>query len=148
MKKKEVSPNFLVYCLVVLIIITALATNHEKDCKEDLNCFDQSFSNCQKAKVIAYENDNTFEYKITDKKDANCIVEITLTEVNPTIFDPAIKEFKDKSMTCNLPIKDGFATDKLNLCEGPLKEKIYELTVQKMYNLLAQNLGDIISQMK
>lgn len=140
--------HVIVYALVVLVIITALLNNYQRNCKENLNCFNEAFSECQKAKVTAYQNDNTFEYKIINKEKSNCIVEVTLTEVNPEI-DPTIQSmFKDKSMTCTLPIKDGFTTDKLNLCQGPLKETIYELTIQKMYNLLAQNLGDIISQMK
>nr|MBA4404693.1 hypothetical protein [Nanoarchaeum sp.] len=146
--EEEFSPNILAYGLAVLIIITALIINYEKDCKEDLTCFNQAFSSCERAKVIAYENDNTFEYKIIEKEKSDCKVEVTLTEVNPEI-EPSIQEmFKDKSMTCTLPIEQEFTLDQLNLCQGPLKETIYELTIQKMYNLLAQNLGDIISQMK
>jgi hypothetical protein len=146
--KDEGLQGLILAIFVILIISSAVIANHETDCKDDLNCFNRAFLTCSKAKVTGYENNNLFEYKILNQEDTDCIVEINLKEVNQQLDQDTKEKFQGKSMTCSLPIADGFSTDELNLCQGPLKETIYELTIQKMYNLLAQNLGEIISEMR
>lgn len=140
--------TILLGLFVILIILTAVVTNYETNCGDSEECFDRAFFTCTKAKVIGEQDGNIFEYKILEKQDENCLVSIELTEVNPELDSLTKQRFQDKSMHCLLPIEEGFTTDELNLCEGPLKESIYEVTIQKMYNLLAQNLGEIISQMR
>jgi hypothetical protein len=154
-KKKRVSKKqnnniqeLIFATITILIISSAIISNYQTNCEDDLNCFNRAFLTCSNAKVTGYENNNLFEYKIINKKEDNCIVEINLKEVNPQLDEATKEKFQEKSMTCVLPISDGFSTDKLNFCQGPLKETIYELTIQKMYNLLAQNLGEIISEMR
>ncbi len=147
-KKRTHVPDSIFIILTLLIIATAVVSNYEKDCGENEECFYQAFHDCTKAKVIAYQNDNTFEYRIIEQQGDSCLVDIKILEVNPDVTEATKEKFQDKEMSCLLPIEEGFTTDQLNYCEGPLKEAIYELTIQKMYNLLAQNLGDIISQMK
>lgn len=148
-KKEEGSiKKIFLAVLAVLIIATALASNYEKNCSYSEECFNNAFRDCTKAKVIAYQNSNTLEYKIIEQEKDNCIVKIKIIDVNPLVDQNTKDTFQNKEMMCYLPIEEGFTTDKLNYCEGPLKEAIYELTIQKMYNLLAQNLGEIISQMK
>lgn len=140
--------GILVALFVILIISTALITNYETNCGDNEDCFNRAFYSCTKAKVIGEQSGNIFEYKILEKKEENCLVSVELIEVNPDLDDLTKQRFQDSSMECLLPINEGFTTDDLNLCEGPLKESIYEVTIQKMYNLLAQNLGEIISQMR
>ena len=138
----------LIGLFVILIITTAIITNYETNCQDSEECFNRAFFSCTKAKVIAEQNENIFKYTILEKKDDNCLVNVELIEVSSKLDDLTKQRFQDRSMNCLLPISEGFTTDNLNLCEGPLKEAIYEVTIQKMYNLLAQNLGDIISQMR
>jgi len=147
-KKRESIYAVVFPILALLIITTAIISNYEKDCYYSESCFNQAFHDCAKAKVIAYQNDNTFEYRILNQEDEYCMVEVKIIEVNPQVDSATQEAFKDKDMLCKLPIAEGFTTDKLNYCEGPLKEAIYELTIQKMYKLLANNLGEIISQMR
>ncbi|MCD4760083.1 hypothetical protein K8R33_04300 [archaeon] len=144
--KKQVN-NIIFSILVILVLTTGIISNYETNCYYDEECFNQAFFECTKAKVIAYENDNVFEYKILNKEGDSCKVQIKIIEVNPEADFITKQGFQDKNMTCTLPIQDGFTTSKLNYCKGPLKEAIYELTIQKMYNLLARNLGEIISEM-
>ncbi len=147
MQKNKIS-SIVFASLSILLILTALLLNYEKNCGEDMSCFNQAFSSCTKARVIAYENENKFEYRILENKDNFCTVYIKILEVNPEATEKTKQQFKDKDMVCKFPEGQEFTTDKLNLCTGQLKETIYELTIQKMYNLLAQSLGEIISQMK
>jgi len=140
--------GILIALFVILIISTAIITNYETNCNDNEDCFNRAFYSCTKAKVIGEQSGNIFEYRILEKKEENCLVSVELIEVNPDLDDLTKQRFQDRSMECLLPINEGFTTDNLNLCEGPLKESIYEVTIQKMYNLLAQNLGEIISQMR
>jgi len=146
--KDEGIQGLILAIFTILIISSAVIANFQTDCKDDLNCFDRAFFTCSKAKVTGYENNNLFEYKILNQENNNCIVQINLKEVNQQLDEETKNKFQGKSMICSLPISEGFTTDKLNFCQGPLKETIYELTIQKMYNLLAQNLGEIISEMR
>ncbi len=147
-KEKSGAQTILVGLFVILIVATAVVTNYETNCEENEECFNRAFFTCTKAKVLGEQEGSIFEYKILERDGENCIVSIELVEVNPDLDELTKQRFQDKSMQCLLPINEGFTTDKLNLCEGPLKEAIYEVTIQKMYNLLAQNLGEIISQMR
>ena len=140
--------NIIFPILVILIITTGVVSNYEKNCYYSETCFDQAFYECSKAKVTGYQNDNTFEYRVLKQKEDFCMVNIKLVKVNPEVDQTTKERFQDKEMTCTLPITEGFTTNKLNYCEGSLKEAIYETTIQKMYNLLAQSLGEIISEMK
>ena len=146
--KKNRLYNIIFPILVILIIATGVVSNYEKNCYYSENCFHQAFYECSKAKVIGYQNDNTFEYRVLKQQGDNCVVNIKLIEVNPEVDQATKERFQDKEMVCTLPITEGFTTNKLNYCQGPLKEAIYETTIQKMYNLLAQSLGEIISEMK
>ena len=38
--------------------------------------------------------------------------------------------------------------DILGYCSGPLKESMYEIMIQKLYNVVAQNMGGIISEIQ
>lgn len=147
-KKDNKIQDIILATITILIISSAIISNYETNCEDNLDCFNRAFLTCSNAKVTGYENNNLFEYKIINKEEDNCIVEINLREVNPQLDEITKEKFQKKSMTCSLPISAGFSTDKLDLCQGPLKEIIYELTIQKMYNLLAQNLGEIISEMR
>jgi hypothetical protein len=146
-QNKEIQ-TILIGLFVILIIATAVITNYETNCGDNEECFDRAFFTCTKATVIGNQDNNIFQYTILEKKDENCLVNIELIKVNPELDDFTKQRFESRSMNCLLPMEEGFTTDNLNLCEGPLKEAIYEVTIQKMYNLLAQNLGEIISQMR
>jgi len=147
-RKGEGPKGILIILFTILVLASAVISNYETDCGTDEDCFNRAFFTCTKAKVIGEQNENTFEYRILEERGENCVVSITLVEVNPGLDELTRKKFQDNSMECVLPLSEGFTTDNLNRCEGPLKEAIYEVTIQKMYNLLAQNLGEIISQMR
>ena len=54
-------------------------------------------------------------------------------------------------MECNVPFEITEITntnDIIDYCSGPLKESIYELIIKKMYGVIAQNLGSIISEVE
>jgi hypothetical protein len=149
-KKKRFNLSYL-YPLffLILFVILAFLLFYEKDCKSSKECFDNSFKNCDKAKVTLEEEKNIFEYRIIGSKSDNCIVKATILQVDPNARKEVIDKFEGKSMTCTLPKSQTFETGNLlQYCTGPLKEAIYELIIQKLYNILAENLGDIIASLQ
>lgn len=138
--------------LLVVIIFTGLILyfNYEKDCGQDSTCFDSSASSCSRAKYTTQEDNNILEYKILGKEEGSCQVRVTILQVDPEADFNTIQQFEGKSMTCLLPEITSATESKdiINYCTGPLKEAMYELIIQKLYNYVAQNIGDIISELK
>lgn len=149
-QKKRFKFSYLLPLLALIIFIgVAVLLFYEQDCKFDKECFDESFSSCKKAKIHIVEEGNIFEYRIAGSRANNCIVKVAMIEVDKDSRQEVIDAFQGKTMTCSIPRSDTFETEEvLQYCSGPLKEAILELIIQKMYNILAENLGDIISQLQ
>lgn len=156
MAKKEGFKISYLYPLLFLVIFISviLLLFYERDCKDSEACFNDAFKTCDKSKVIVEEEKNIFEYKIIGSKENSCIVKITILEVDPNSRREVIENFEGKHMTCTISkniegnLLDKNAENLLNQCTGPLKEAVYELIIEKIYNLLAENLGEIISKAK
>ena len=146
MKKKysKLIPLFFIILFILIVLFLA----YEKDCAYDKTCFDEAFKSCNKATYMSEEEGSLFRYTIKGSKGNDCEVEVEVLEVSREA-DPETKElFPGKSMVCFIPENQEFTVDTLTLCTGPLKEAMYELIIQKMYSILAQNLGDLIYQMQ
>lgn len=131
---------------LVLFIVIFILTNYQKDCEYNKGCFDDALNKCIKAKHLSEEEESLFEYKIIGKKSDNCVVEIKLLSLDP---GNELKEsFLGKSMTCSLPLDKEINLETIEYCTGPLKEAMYELIIQKMYNIMAQSLGDIMLELQ
>ena len=146
-KRQEYSifiPLFLIFIFGILVVYMS----YEKDCEYDSICFEKAFEFCDKAKYLNEEEGNLFQYNIVGKKGSDCEVEVTILEVSSEADQDTKDLFSGKSMTCYIPENQAFTVDTLTLCTGPLKESMYELIIQKMYSILAQNLGDLIFQLQ
>ena len=123
--------------------------NYEKDCQEDMDCFNKAMELCIPANVISEEEGSIFEYKIKGKEESSCLTTITINQVNSASGQEVIDLFEGKSMSCLIPRETtiGETNDVLDYCSGPLKESMYELIIQKMYTIVIQNLGETISEL-
>ena len=117
------------------------------DCGESKSCYDRHMESCKRTKLTTYDEGSTFIYQIARSQGGNCIVDITLSSMPEEADEDSQLLFEGKSMTCSIPKGTEFYTETLPYCTGPLKEAIYELTIQKMYNILAQTLGDIMQDL-
>jgi hypothetical protein len=102
---------------------------------------------CKKTKLTVLDGGSTFTYQIKGSEGNKCEVEVTLLEMPPETEEEVKQLFNGKSMTCKLGKGSSFTTEIISDCTGPLKESIYELTIKKMYNILAQSLSDIIAEL-
>jgi len=139
--------------LVLIIVFMIIMLPHKTNCEYDLNCFNELASECRPSKVNMIQEENTFEYAIEGIENDNCILTITIVEVSENSPVETVALLEGKSMTCSVPIETDLSSiqqssDILSYCTGPLKESMYELIIQKMYGVIAQNLGSVISEAK
>lgn len=147
-KKRQKYSNFIPLIFIIVFVLLIFYLSYEKDCGFDESCFNEAFESCNKAKYMSEEEGNLFQYSIQGQKGNDCEVEVTILEVSQEADQETKNLFSGKSMTCYIPENQAFTVDTLTLCTGPLKESMYELIIQKMYSILAQNLGDLIFQLQ
>ena len=145
-KKEVLAISFIVIAILASIIIL----NYERKCGYDQDCINEAARKCYKAEAFREENSNTLKYQIIGKSGDNCKIKVTITEVNPLADYETKQLFQGKHMVCEIPKDQPITESKeiIDYCSGPLKESIYELIIKKMYNYIAQNIGEIISNMQ
>jgi hypothetical protein len=148
MKKRWTSSRVFPLVFIVLFLLLVFFLFRVVDCGSDENCFNERFSNCERAKYVTEDEGNIFEYKIRGEKSSGCVVVVSVIEVNEYADQETKDLFNGKSMICTVPNNQEFTINALSYCTGPLKESMYELIIQKMYGVLAQSLGDIIYQLQ
>ena len=146
-KKREV----LVFLFIIISIITTiLILNYEKNCGFDNECMQKSAQKCTRASLYRVEESNILKYQIMGKDRDNCGVKVTVERVSPLASYETQQLFEGKSMTCSIPktVEIQESKEIIAYCTGPLKEAIYELIIKKIYNYVALNLGELISELK
>lgn len=121
------------------------------NCKSDQTCFNSALESCKRAKLTTLEQGNTYLYVIKGSKQGNCVIDIKLEKLYSSSYD-LIALFEGKSMRCVIP-KEVSLFEKgvegtINYCSGPLKEAMYEIIIQRLYNLIAQDLGGAVVELE
>ncbi|MBS3161130.1 hypothetical protein J4476_00325, partial [Candidatus Woesearchaeota archaeon] len=148
-KKKVSVLIFLVILLTVIIVI-----NTPSNCKSDYYCFNDHVLDCSKAKVITEKDDNTYYYEVLSKKDDNCIIKVQLNKLSNSQSNDLKKALEGKNMLCSIPsstleVKDIKSITNLNdYCSGQLKEAVLEVTIQKLYDVVVENIGPIAAELR
>jgi len=142
--------------MALLIVIVAIASliliTRPKNCNSDDICFNKAAAKCSIAKVVTFSNDNKYNYEILGKKKENCIIEATLLNLSNNQPKDLRDALNGRSMKCSIPVeilRNKPVKDIENLndyCNGPLKEVILEITIEKMYDLIVRNLGKISTE--
>jgi len=148
--KKKVA--ILVFLILVLGVLFYL--NTPKNCKRDYECFSSKVSECSKAKVTTNKEDNLYYYEVMGKKLENCIVSVKLLKLSDAQPFDLRRALEGKGMLCSLPmsvLQNSDIKDIKNLndyCTGQLKEAILDVTLQKLYDIVVQNIGPIASEIR
>ncbi len=146
-KKKVVLLVVLAVAIVILIILSI-----SKNCRSDASCFDEKAAKCSKAKATIFSKTNLYNYEVTGSKAGSCIIEAKLLQLGPERTPEMKKALEGKSMTCSVPLKilrkQPITTiENLNdMCSGQLKEATLQLTIDKMYEIIVQNIGPIATR--
>ncbi len=144
--------------IVVIVVAVAVISlfliffTYEKNCYTD-ECFDNAAKKCNKAEYVKLDNGNTFRYNIERSYSSNCKLIIKIEEINDAHGQELKNLFEGKSMQCEIP-KDKFNIEFLKLensidyCHGILKEAMYELMLQRIYDLAVKQIGDVIFEIE
>ena len=146
-KKRVVLLAVLAIAIVILIMLSI-----PKNCGSDASCFDANAAKCSKAKASAFSKENLYSYEITGSKAGSCIIKVKLLQLGPERTPEMKKALEGKSMICSVPLKilrkqSITSIENLNdLCSGQLKEATLQLTIDKMYEIIVQNIGPIATR--
>jgi hypothetical protein len=159
--KKGLPSKNLIYKIIVAILILVILVwvlFHygiiKKNCETNKACFEERFKECKSAKVTQVINENTYTYTIKRKEGNVCLLKVKLEETGFGTTQDIKDLFEGKEMLCQIPLtkvqKIPFYEFKeiLNYCSGPLKEAIYEQMINKLYGLVIQNMGPILSEIE
>lgn len=149
-KQSKIKEALIILFVMVALIASIILLTYERKCDYDQNCFNKAAEKCYKASFLKEEDSNILKYQIIGKEGDSCKIRVTITKVNPLADYETKQLFQGKHMECKIPKDTPIAESKeiIEYCSGPLKEAIYELIIKKMYNYIAQNIGEIISSME
>lgn len=139
----------IILIIIIFIFLGFVLLTRAKNCDTDYNCFRNSESKCTLAKVKSENNDNLYEYKIVGRKGNNCIMEITLLSLSQTQPKDLRDALNGRSMKCAVPrdlLKDKTVKEIANIndyCTGTLKEALLQITLDKLYDIIVKNLGQV-----
>ena len=146
-KKRSLKLIIIPIIIIILLVLGIFYFSYEFNCREDKSCYNRHLESCKKTKLTVLDEGSTFTYQITGKESNQCKVKVTILDMPPETDPEVASLFEGKSMDCKVDKGSTFNTEILPYCTGALKEAIYELTIQKMYNILAQSLSDIIAEL-
>jgi len=139
---------------IAIIIIAGLAIYfsffHAVNCS-NLACWNQKLEKCERAKFLNDARETTWHYEIKGERDTEkgqrCMVGVRLEDIK----QGSVKnlELKGKEMDCYLPV--GVVIDpetNTESCKGELKEGMQSLIIERLYQYIINNVGDIGSELK
>ena len=121
-----------------------------KTCNDEA-CFDKAARECRPASYVKNNNGNIFKYEISYSLGNNCNLDINVEEIGSNTPEDIARLFEGKNMRCSIP-KEVFNSEFLKLssaldyCHGTLKEAMYELMLQRLYDLAVNQMGDVVMQ--
>ncbi len=153
MVKKKVKSSkkkiyFISLGIAVLLIVGVLYLMYPKDCGSDQECFFSKSQECSPTKIDLFKPGGYYQYKVHGDKSDQCIVSVHLLKVSDAVQPDKKAKLENKRMTCKVPMKDMSNNlveyeELSQYCSGPLKEAILEITLERLYGVVASNLGEV-----
>ena len=146
---RQLRVALLLVSLVGLISVAVMKA--PKDCKEDLDCFQEKSIACKPTLAKGNVEGNIYLFKVRGQKEPQtCIVTALLTLPSPQAPVPARQALQNKGMVCEIPTellidyKITQVPDLITYCTGPLKEALQAITIENMYEQIVKNLSEVI----
>ena len=149
--KKRVIWSVIVVLIVLVVLLFLI--NYPKNCKSSDDCFSLRAKNCKLTKAELDKDGNTFSYEILGKTGSDCLVKVGMLKVAENQPADLKKALEGKDMECRIP---QFLLQQRNIkvinnlndyCTGQLKETILSITVEKLYEIVVKNIGNITLQL-
>ena len=145
-KKKHFDRRKIIFLAILIIIITTLTAYpfivKKPFVCQDLACFKEKLSSCDKAEFVSDVDEATWIYTIIDKTKNECLVDQKLLQVKEG--ELSIAKLEGLSMTCETPLGTSILPgENLNECSGILKEEMQEIIIENLHKHIIENLGVI-----
>ena len=153
MNLNKVDKGFYAIFFILILIIILILISYPKNCHGDLDCFNKASTECSKAKLDHHINNDLYTYTIKGERDGLCMASVYFVKAAQE-KDPALKELLEgKGMFCEVPMENikgpYYEVKDLNdYCSGPLKEAFMHVTIEKLYGIVVQNIGQISQEMR
>ena len=143
----------IILVIILLAIVAVFFFSKPKNCESNETCFNSAAAKCSRATLNTLNQDNSYNYEILGKKGDNCLVKVSLIQVSQTQPFDIKQALEGRDMKCSIPFEKLKVPIKEienfnDYCTGPLKEAILELTIDRMYEIIVQNIGSVASQIK
>jgi hypothetical protein len=140
-KELKYKKEILVVLAVIVGAIAIYQTFSPQGCG-DFGCFSERMKTCSPTKYINEGEDASWLYQIQGIDGNNCAVRVTL--LNAKEGDLGLRDFEGNAMTCFYE-KGSVAYPERNMgsCTGILKEDLQGLVIERLYDYVVTNLGDI-----
>ncbi len=152
----ELKRGIIIVSVATIFIIVCLTLTYfliiGRSCRT-MDCFEKSADKCFPTRIYKISNGNIFYYRIRPSLGKVCKLEIKIKELSIDSPIELKNLFEGKSMHCKIP-KEIFSSEFIELgksmdyCTGPLKEAMYELMIQRMYDLSVKQMSGVVSEME
>lgn len=120
---------------------------------ETERCFLDGLENCNRATYISHKEGNIWKYTIQPsiipgRKTCTVYVKNIVIASSTELA----QNIQGKSMKCVIPEQYAGAFieihTKLEFCSGPLKEKLQDMLLERLYNYIIQHLGELSQEVR
>ena len=126
----------------------------KKGCGTSEDCFLQASARCRPATFQETQEIFRYAYAIHGWRGNTCKLTVHVTDVALGADVKVRDSFTGKAMACYVPqeavesVPLNELSDILPFCSGPLKEAFYEQAIEKLYGLILQNMGTILTELE
>jgi len=134
--------NLIIAVSLVIIVFGGFYYAYLPEKCGDYECFRQNMIECSPAEYVNEESEASWGYEIMGEKIDKCEIEVTLLLAKEG--ELSLQEFEGSSMNCYYPLGTAaFPDEDLSVCEGKLKENLQTRLIEKLYEYILNNLGEI-----
>lgn len=142
-KKKRKVIFFSLLGVIFVSLIVLIVLMHYEKC-DSWECFNENLVKCKRTKFAGGTDTGIYGYTINGKIQDTCEVDVLL--IQGELNNQESIALEGKSMTCYSSLGAiVYPESDLSKCHGELKESIQEQVILKLHNYIAQNLGQINS---
>ena len=143
---KKRQQEFILLILIIGVFFIALYYSSLQETCGDIECFKDKMKACKRAVYINEEPQASWGYEILGRNNNVCEIQIKL--LNAKEGELGLRNKEGKTMVCSYDFGIfAYPEKNLDVCHGELKEGVQSIIIDKLYNYIIGNLGEIGQQL-
>lgn len=141
LRRLRYGKEIFAFFIIVIAIIAISKTFVPRNC-EDFSCFGERMEKCSPTTFVNEDSDASWKYTIKGLRRNECVIEVDL--LNAKNGDLGLRNLEGSSMVCSSEKGlIGYPEKNMDNCHGELKEGLQKLVIDRLYDYVVSNLGDI-----